>query len=144
MTVKLARERVSRRNLVGRAATASAAAGLAAGAVGAGIATAAPIGRQRAQPAQHVASVVATVVRSHHSATIPGAMSVGVRASVFGPGLSGRGLVLVIEPIEFGTTEQVNQAIADGLRLRVTDMLAQRGQEVAPEEIAVQLFGGSL
>ncbi len=146
MTMEQNKERVSRRRLVGRAATASAAAGLAAGAFGAGIAsaTAAPISPQAAVSARYTASVAATVVRAHHSATSPGAMSIGVRASVFGPQFTKRGMVLVLEPIEFGTTEQVNRAIAESLRQRVSDLLAQQGQVVTPEEVAVQVFGGSL
>lgn len=128
--------RLSRRGLM-KGATASAVALPLAGAVAPGSSSA----------AVNDASVfvTATVVRATHSRGTPGALRIGVRASILEAGAHGIERVLVIDAVPFGAApSEIGQLIAQGVREQVSRILNRPDAPVRPEQVAVQVFGGAL
>lgn len=90
-------------------------------------------------------SVVATVVRVSHSRLAPKALRVGVRASVQGPDYDLDNIVLVVEPVPFGSSaSEMNAVITRSVEEQVADLIERRGLALAGSHLAVQVFGGVL
>jgi hypothetical protein len=64
---------------------------------------------------------------------------------VLTPDGSREGLVVVVEPVDFGLpTAQINAQIAEAVRAKAADLLARRQTSIDSEDIVVQVFGGAL
>jgi hypothetical protein len=125
----------------GAAATASMAAVPAA----VGTARAASPTGSRVVPGANGALVAATVVRAKHVPSAPGSLAVGVRASVLSPAFAADGVVLVVEPVDFGAPpDQIGRQIAESVKGQIARYLDDRGHPTDPEEIVVRVFGGAL
>lgn len=123
--------KVSRRRFMRGAAVAAAAPTVFAGAT----VTAAPAD----------VNVAATVVRASHSKTDPGALRIGVRASVLAGDLARDNIVVVVEPVRFGApSDETRDLISKQVQRRIAEILTERGTTIAPDHIAVQVFGGVL
>ena len=92
-----------------------------------------------------LAHVAATVVRASHSKTAAGRLTIGVRASVLAEGFNGKDVVLAVDNVRFGASaDETRTWITQAVQQRIASIMSERGTQVEPDRIAVQVFGGVL
>jgi hypothetical protein len=99
----------------------------------------------QASASSAVAHVAATVVRASHSKTAAGRLTIGVRASVLAEGFNGKNVVVTVDDVRFGASaDETKSLITKAVQDRIASMMSERGAQVTPDRIAVQVFGGVL